>query len=484
MLNWIQVVHKRRARQQPAQRPAGQAGVQQGPRARSRRPTAFVLAQSVDVNGLVRLHPPARLPARRPLRASSPASTRSRYGATGLEPTYDGELTGQTVAQQVRGFADLLNPRPAGRQPHRHGAQATCRQVAQQALGDRAGSVVALDPRTGALLAFWSYPSYDPNPISSLDGARCQGGLERRQRRARQAAAGPPVPGALPAGLDVQDRDRLDRGAGRRGHRRPTRLSRRPAATCPPRPTTNAISNFGGEVVWRHPDPDPRGLVQLGLRPDGHRDHRWPDEMVAGAQAFGFNQTPPIDLPGAAASRFPTERSCAPTRPTSRRWPRRRSARTATPATPLQMALVASAIADGGMIMKPHVMKEIRDSEGNVIERYARQPVAAADQPETAADDARRHDVGGRPRHRHGAADARLRRRRQDGHGPDRAPTADRRLDDRVRRPGRPGAHDRGRRSWCSTSPACSEATGARVAGPIAKQVLEAYLNGVHAAGH
>jgi penicillin-binding protein 2 len=39
-------------------------------------------------------------------------------------------------------------------------------QTAEQALGDRAGSVVALDPRTGELLAMVSRPSFDPNTFT------------------------------------------------------------------------------------------------------------------------------------------------------------------------------------------------------------------------------------------------------------------------------------------------------------------------------
>ena len=39
-------------------------------------------------------------------------------------------------------------------------------------------------------------------------------------------------------------------------------------------------------------------------------------------------------------------------------------------ATPLQMALVAATIANGGMMMNPHVMQEVRDSEGAIVKRY------------------------------------------------------------------------------------------------------------------
>ena len=44
--------------------------------------------------------------------------------------------------------------------------RADLQQVARQALGEREGSVVLLDPRSGAIKALWSYPSYDPNLIA------------------------------------------------------------------------------------------------------------------------------------------------------------------------------------------------------------------------------------------------------------------------------------------------------------------------------
>jgi len=39
--------------------------------------------------------------------------------------------------------------------------------------------------------------------------------------------------------------------------------------------------------------------------------------------------------------------------------------------TPLQMALVASAVANHGVIMEPHVMSEIQDAQGGVVRRFA-----------------------------------------------------------------------------------------------------------------
>ena len=42
-------------------------------------------------------------------------------------------------------------------------------QVAKDALGEREGSVVVIEPTTGAMRAMWSYPSYDPNLVANPD---------------------------------------------------------------------------------------------------------------------------------------------------------------------------------------------------------------------------------------------------------------------------------------------------------------------------
>ena len=67
-------------------------------------------------------------------------------------------------------------------------------QVAESELAGRAGSVVALDPQTGAVKVMYSNPSYDDNhPLAPGTG---------------QLPVQPRDPGPLPAGLDVQGRDR------------------------------------------------------------------------------------------------------------------------------------------------------------------------------------------------------------------------------------------------------------------------------------
>ncbi|WP_420625265.1 penicillin-binding transpeptidase domain-containing protein [Candidatus Poriferisodalis sp.] len=83
-------------------------------------------------------------------------------GASGLERSWDGELSGNALDVAVTQLADLFAD--SGRVGDviltvHHGVQLTARA----ALGDRDGAVVVVDPATGAIVAMWSRPSFDPN---------------------------------------------------------------------------------------------------------------------------------------------------------------------------------------------------------------------------------------------------------------------------------------------------------------------------------
>jgi peptidoglycan glycosyltransferase len=85
------------------------------------------------------------------------------------------------------------------------------------------------------------------------------------------------------------------------------------------------------------------------------------------ASDFGFNDRPPIDLPAAARSVFPDAGSFKKDLPG---LAKSAIGQESVRATPLQMALVAAGIVNGGSIMKPHVMAEVRDSDGNQVKTY------------------------------------------------------------------------------------------------------------------
>jgi peptidoglycan glycosyltransferase len=90
-------------------------------------------------------------------------------------------------------------------------------------------------------------------------------------------------------------------------------------------------------------------------------------KLVDTAHSFGFSSEPPIDLPEPVASTIAGtdffDKNRAVVAQTA-------IGQNAVRATPLQMALVAAAIANRGKVMTPHVMKEVIDDKGIVIQTY------------------------------------------------------------------------------------------------------------------
>jgi len=91
--------------------------------------------------------------------------------------------------------------------------------------------------------------------------------------------------------------------------------------------------------------------------------------LVNQAEAYGFNQTIPLDVPSdtVAVSNFGTTADFADDIPGLMKSAIGQENVTASA---LQMAMVAGAVANGGVEMTPHVMSQIRDSQGNLVKVY------------------------------------------------------------------------------------------------------------------
>lgn len=282
-------------------------------------------------------------------------------GSDGVERTYNDALAGREAATSVRGLLDLvLDPERT--------ADVTLtippvvQQVARDQLGERRGSVVAIDPRDGSILALWSFPSYDPGPLSQVDLAAA--------REARQAALEEPTNPLLPRSFREtffpgSTFKVVTAGAGLASGQLSLDepVFPRQSEFTPPQ-TSRPVRNFGGATCGGTLIDIMRvscntAFAQLGVEIGG-------SALVSGAEAFGFNDTPPIDLPSAARSRIGGEDFDGNIPVVAQTAIGQNAVRS----TPLQMALVAAAVANGGSIMEPHVMAEIRDSEGEVVRRF------------------------------------------------------------------------------------------------------------------
>ncbi|HYZ93222.1 MAG TPA: penicillin-binding transpeptidase domain-containing protein [Actinomycetota bacterium] len=102
------------------------------------------------------------------------------YGKTGLEKTYNAELIGEPLP--AKSIGDLFRQRPRVGNTLVSTIDTRLQNEALSGLEGRRGGVVALNPKTGAVLVAASNPSYDPNPLASndraeADRARCDLGV-------------------------------------------------------------------------------------------------------------------------------------------------------------------------------------------------------------------------------------------------------------------------------------------------------------------
>lgn len=295
------------------------------------------------------------------------------FGSDGVERTYDEELAGRTASLRFGGFTD-----PFRSDPNVGTVALTIdsrvQRAAADALGARPGSVVALDPRDGSVLALWSYPTYDPNLPSSNDATVA--------RAFREALAENPDKPTLARSY----RERFFPGstfkvvtaaAGLESGRVSVDAPTYPTARGYQAPlTTRSISNFGGsscggtlaEILQVSCN---SAFAEMGAETLG------PEPLIDQARRMGFGDAPPIDLPGAVRSVFPDDFG---KRLRPGRDPGDADIYEDTPglaqaaigqgnvsATPLQMALVAASVADRGTVMAPHVVREVRDRTGRAV---------------------------------------------------------------------------------------------------------------------
>ncbi|ALN78993.1 penicillin-binding protein 2 [Lysobacter antibioticus] len=153
------------------------------------------------------------------------AGVLTHTGKTGLERFYDEQLRGQIGYEQIETNVDGRPIRQVGYVPAKPGADLRLsidmdlQQAMITAFGDMDGSAVAVDPRTGEVLAMVSLPSYDTNlfvnGISSADYKALSGNPSRPQFNRNVLGGGPPGSTMKPfvalAGLDSGLRRAEDR---------------------------------------------------------------------------------------------------------------------------------------------------------------------------------------------------------------------------------------------------------------------------------
>ena len=304
-----------------------------------------------------------------------------QVGSTGVEATFNDDLAGKTFKLQTSNLSDIF----ATRQPVgtvvltlENPAQAT----AAQALAGRQGSVVVLDVQTGAVIAAYSNPTYDPNLLVSHNLKKAQGAkvlmlLDKSKPLLPRAWAETFPPGStyktVTASIALQNNVDVDKVF--------------PTVTEIPLPLTGGqtLKNFGGEACG--------GTLLESFTVScnttfGQVGQDLGELLATGSQQFGV-QTAPPPSGGDTGIDPPIAKSSGPIPGTFKThvpdFMKDAIGQQDVRVTPMQMALVAEAVATGGTIWAPHFVDCVKDPNDKVVRRIAPRAYKQAMDSATAA---------------------------------------------------------------------------------------------------
>ncbi|GAA2428194.1 peptidoglycan D,D-transpeptidase FtsI family protein [Streptomyces mauvecolor] len=281
------------------------------------------------------------------------------YGSTQLEGIYSKVLDGSDPRMQ-NPFDALTRQRAPGGDVLTT-IDPAVQKAGFQALGNKEGAAVAMDPKTGRILGMVSTPSYDPSKIagsSSADGdVWKQLSEDKSQPMLNRALRQPLAPGstfklvvasaALENGLYSSIDEKTTSPNPYRMPGTTTDLRNESAsAPCENASIRTALEYSCNNVFGKM-------AVDLGQ-----------DKVRAMAEKFGFNDAK-LDVPvRAQASVYPKNMNASSTALSG-------IGQFDVTATPMQMAMVSAAIANDGVMSSPHMVSKVTDSKGSTLQSYS-----------------------------------------------------------------------------------------------------------------
>jgi peptidoglycan glycosyltransferase len=291
-------------------------------------------------------------------------------GRVALEREYNDDLTGkhkefETIFDELRGREregdDLVTTLDPGAQ-----------RTAIDALAGRAGAIVALEPSTGRVRTMVSVPGYDPNSIPGRfsDLRRAPG--SPLLNRTVQSGYPPGSTFKVVTATAALDSGRFTPQSFVDG-KSPKEIGGVP------------LTNFGGKDF---------GQITLTDALTNSVNTVWATvaervgkrTMYSYMRSYGFNRKPLLDLPRDEMRASGVYDRNADLLNVSDAVDIGRVAigQERLQVTPLQMALVPAAIANGGSLMRPHIVRDVRDRDGRVVRRERPSEQSEVMKPSTA----------------------------------------------------------------------------------------------------
>jgi penicillin-binding protein A len=279
----------------------------------------------------------------------------------GIEQAQDDVLNGSDDRLFVPRLSDLIT----GRDPRGGNVRLTVeprvQQAAYDALSQRGftGAVVAVRPRTGEILAMASTPSFDPNPLASHDTDVAKQAFTELSGAPAQPMTNRAISAIYPPGSTfklVVSTAALESGR----FNKDSQLTAAPQVTLPGTSTT--LENFNGTPCGGGPTAsfDQALAMSCNTAFADLAGQLGPDRLRDTAKKFGVDDTMSVPLPVAPSTIGPLPDKAA----LFQSGIGQRDVKF----TPLQDAMIAATIANGGQRMKPNMVKAILAPDLSVLD--------------------------------------------------------------------------------------------------------------------
>lgn len=272
-----------------------------------------------------------------------------KYGRSGLELTADEQLAGQAKASSADDYVKRLLGKNTPGNDIILSIDMNIQRVASRELGKRKGAVVALDAKTGAVVALVSYPSFDPNTVET-DWKQLS--TNSNSPLINRVTQGKFTPGSsfkiVTAAAALEDNDMV--------------ITTDTVINAPSSLTIygGKVTNYGGKGLGRLAFGEAFAksvntvFAKIGNDLGGNK-------LVAKADAFGLSQPIPFDLPTNSGN-IPSSSEMDKLEVA---WMAVGQGRLLV--SPLSMALVSQSIANNGQTMYPYLIQEVHNYKGEVI---------------------------------------------------------------------------------------------------------------------
>jgi peptidoglycan glycosyltransferase len=294
------------------------------------------------------------------------------FGKNAVELTQNDILSGSDPRLFVNRVVDLFG----NSQPKGGSVSLTLNPKAQRAAYDglaalnkgkrTLGAVVALEPSTGKILALASSPTYNPNRLSSHNFTN----IERAWKQLTTDPTQPMLDRAIQTRVPPGSTFKLVTAAAALSTGRYTPNTKVKGGSelhipTMSKPLTNENgTNCGGDPITLTQALEVSCNVSFG----SIALHIGQDAIRSQAAKFGFGQTYLSDLNGQVASIFPSNLDQPQTALSA-------IGQFDTATTPLQMAMVAAGIANGGTVMRPYLVDEVRAPDLSVLDKTTPEPL-------------------------------------------------------------------------------------------------------------